>query len=330
MCSFLICLLLIALYTFIHYKSVFVKVDTLDLTKTLSSRGVLALLVILHHLSYRVNYPPQLLFVPLGAMVVGVFFLMSGYGLEYSFRKKGDGYLDGFLKKKVLKLLLPYMVVVIAWNVEELFLYPEQSLVDAWQMIKIGDTNGILPYCWYVIVAMLFYVVFWLSHILFQSEVKRFLAIVLFWLTWCVTTYFLQWGICWHFTSHMFLVGIVYCKAEHFIKRTNIYVWMIVMLLLAVLGTTIEFYFFSTMLFNTAFSLLFVSGITLLDYRSKLLNFLGKISYELYIVQALPLFALKDGGGSPILIVVLCVCIDLMVAYMLHVSISKLSKRIVN
>ena len=66
MYSFIIILFLIALYALIHYKSVCVKVDTLDLAKTLSVRGVLALMVILHHLSYRVNTPPSTI-RPLGS-----------------------------------------------------------------------------------------------------------------------------------------------------------------------------------------------------------------------------------------------------------------------
>lgn len=58
MYSFIIILFLIALYALIHYKSVCVKVGTLDLSKTISTRGILAFMVILHHLSYRVNTPP--------------------------------------------------------------------------------------------------------------------------------------------------------------------------------------------------------------------------------------------------------------------------------
>lgn len=41
--------------------------------------------------------------MPIGAMVVGVFFMMSGYGLSYSYCKKGNYYLDGFLKKRTGK-----------------------------------------------------------------------------------------------------------------------------------------------------------------------------------------------------------------------------------
>lgn len=316
------------MYAFIHYRTVGVKLNTLTLVKSLPSRGVFAIVVILHHLSYRVNTPPQFLFVPLGAMAVGVFFLMSGYGLEYSYNTKGDKYLDGFLKKRVLKLLLPYLAAVVAWNVEELLLYPQESLLDAWLLVKNGDTNGILPYCWYVIVAMLFYVMFWLSHRWLKSEENRFLAIAVFWLAWCMVTCLLNWGNEWFFTSHMFLVGILYYKAERMIKRCNAYAWMAVTLMMAVLGTTVHFYFFSSMLFNTAFSLLIVCGITLLEYRSKVLDFLGKISYEMYIVQAMPLFALKDSGLPPFVIAALCVCIDIVLAYALNISIGKLTKRI--
>lgn len=58
----------------------------------------------------------------MGEMAVSVFFLMSGYGLALSYAKKGDAYLNGFIKKRLWKLLLPFIITVVVWNVEELII----------------------------------------------------------------------------------------------------------------------------------------------------------------------------------------------------------------
>lgn len=326
MYTFSIFLVLITLYATFHYRTVNLKVDTLSFDKSLSSRGMLALFVMLHHLGVEVITPPlNVLTEPLGVVSVGVFFLMSGYGLEYSYRKKDDGYLHSFIQKRVFKLLLPFLVAVVLWNVEECFLYPNESLLNRWMQIRDGDTNGILPYCWYVMAAMFFYVVFWLSYRFLKSKLNV-LAIGVFWLIWCVIWKLNQAG-WWYGTSHMFLIGILYCKFENLITRCNAYVWMIASLFGTVIASTVDNFYFG-MLSCSFFSLLLVCGITLCEFHSKVLDFIGKISYEMYLVQALPIFALKDSGLPIAIIVVLSICIDIVLAYMLHLLLNKIERRV--
>ncbi len=79
-------------------------------------------------------------------------------------------------------------------------------------------------------------------------------------------------------------------------------------------------------LYSTAFTLLIICGIAVFEYRSKVLDFIGKISYELYIVQSLPVFVISGCGLSPYLTAALCICIDVVLAYLLHVVVLKISK----
>lgn len=75
---------------------------------TLPLRGLLAIGIILHHLSltYQFNecinvfhISPIFYFREMGGPIVAIFFLITGYGLSKSLQIKGTSYLSGFLKK---------------------------------------------------------------------------------------------------------------------------------------------------------------------------------------------------------------------------------------
>lgn len=45
-----------------------------------------------------------------GSKAVSVFLFFSGYGLMHSYLKKGTAYLDGFVQKRIGKIILPLLV----------------------------------------------------------------------------------------------------------------------------------------------------------------------------------------------------------------------------
>lgn len=78
-----------------------------DVRRTNSLRGVLAILIILHHLSSKIDILFLKWFHDFGAPIVSMFFFVSGYGLIKSYLKKGTAYIDGFLAKRLGKILPP-------------------------------------------------------------------------------------------------------------------------------------------------------------------------------------------------------------------------------
>lgn len=233
--------------------------------------------------------------------------------------------MDGFMRKRASKLFLPFLIAVVVWNIEECVLYPDYKLAEAWFRILTSDISGMLHYSWYIFAAMFFYVAFYVAYRCRVSEKKRFLIVAVFWAVWFFGCSLLHCGDWWYNAAHMFLVGILYCKAEETVKRFNVYVCIAVVYLLAVVGVTGPRPIgYNGYLYYTAFALLIICGITVFEYRNTILDFLGKISYELYIVQSLPLFAIKELGFSPYLASALCICLDVVLAYMLHVVVARI------
>ena len=66
--------------------------------KVFPLKGILAVLIVLHHLTYEIKSPLLQPFHSWGAPIVSVFFFISGYGLMTSYKNKGKHYLSGFIK----------------------------------------------------------------------------------------------------------------------------------------------------------------------------------------------------------------------------------------
>lgn len=96
---------------------------------TVPLRGLLAIGIVLHHLSLRlVEASPDCHWIWLqfsfwGAPIVAVFFFLSGYGLMVSLITKGQEYLDGFLKKRLLKIVLPLVLCSIVFEATSITLW---------------------------------------------------------------------------------------------------------------------------------------------------------------------------------------------------------------
>lgn len=96
---------------------------------TLPLRGVLAMGIVIHHISLRVvdAIPGGMWIFPQfqfwGAPIVAVFFFLSGYGLMVSLITKGENYLDGFLKKRLLKIVLPLVLCSLGFEATTITLW---------------------------------------------------------------------------------------------------------------------------------------------------------------------------------------------------------------
>lgn len=176
--------------------------SSLEVMKSL--RGFAAIGVILHHISQesafqyinmtRGAYKPGELsiFVNAGYLFVSIFFFCSGYGLIKSFDSKSD-YLNGFLKKRVLKtLVIPYYVNVVLFAVYHV-ICRHQMPVAHWITNFVGLTL-MNDYAWYPIVAVLLYLAFYFIFKNIKNQKVCFLLMAVI----------------------IFLMGVFFCFNGHF------------------------------------------------------------------------------------------------------------------
>lgn len=123
----------------------------LSFSTTNCLRGIAILLIMVGHVSGTMN---TVVFSPLASTGVALFLIISGYGLNESYKKHG---LEHFWRKKVLRVLLPYSFVFIC-----LALYKQDWSPMNW----ILNLLGLQTSYWFIAFIVKCYIIFWLSSLL--------------------------------------------------------------------------------------------------------------------------------------------------------------------
>ncbi len=170
---------------------------SLDVTKAL--RGIAATGVILHHISQEESFQQAGViqaFCNVGFLFVAVFFFWSGFGLIKSLASK-PGYLDGFMRKRVLRVLvIPFYVSVILYA-PLCLLTGEMMTASHWVCNFLGVTM-MNEYAWYPIVAAILYTAFYVIFRKVKGDRPRFVlmaaVILALGLIFCVNGHFAWWA----------------------------------------------------------------------------------------------------------------------------------------
>ena len=131
----------------------------LDRTTTNCCKGIAAIIIMLHHISFRVSNLPVYV-KPIWYIafpIVGFFFFMSGYGLTCGLLQKKN-YLQGFLSKRLLNIIVPYVIVAITWIGLEIIWGGGQTPVRA---IAEAFTIRYIQPLWFIWVIIAVYIVFY-------------------------------------------------------------------------------------------------------------------------------------------------------------------------
>lgn len=266
-----------------------------------SVRGLFALVVVFHHLALRAD---GLLLAPfrwLGFLAVAVFFFYSGYGLQKSFLTK-PGYKNGYLLRRVPTVLFPYVAVVLLYWIFFLLVGESMTPAAVWDSFATG--YPIAKNTWYVLVIIVFYVVFWLLMVVCCGRADLMIAGACLWflvhVAVCGLLGFPNW---YYMTAPLLIVGMVWATCE---KRILSLFMKAPLVILVVLWGLFAAFFAENWfvglwtaaglpagatLCHVITALLFGPAVILtgryLRYGNKVLDFVGGISFELYMIHGL-------------------------------------------
>ena len=254
--------------------------------KTFAIKGVLAILVIFHHFSATCNISSFSEFSRWGAIIVSVFFFMSGYGLGRSITLKGKVYLSNFLSHRLWKsVILPYAIALIIFLV-----YLNVDIPDAKTLV--GDwSRGItlLPNAWFIVALALMYLGFYFINI--TSGRCHVVNMFLFTLVYILIVYSIGFGRWWYVSVIMFPLGMLYADKENelvtLLNRYRARIWLIPMMM----GITSVCFIIQTVVSSIiaymalTIALVFVMTSTEVERIGKIgvFSFLSAISYEIYL-----------------------------------------------
>lgn len=270
-----------------------------DLSTSTCLKGLLAIGIVLAHLQIFClkphNYPIVNQFAVLAE--VGVFFFISGYGLCYAYQKKGEDYLNGFLSKRLLRIMVPLVIATTGYL----------SAYNSWSSELLGGAihgNTPLPYSWFCYVILLYYLWFYVS-----ARLCRDIRLVI--LSMCVPTllcyvvmgHVWHWGDWWYRSNIGFNLGMIIKYFETDIRKifsryTIPFLSVIPLGLFCIyagghFGVDMEVQ-------AIGFSLVILALIYVLGFfLGRCIQWLGKYSYEIYLVHGtlIPLYVCWPVAG---------------------------------
>lgn len=263
-------------------------------------RGMCALLIVTHHIAsqnFSNGFFHQIGYISIlsGYLLVGYFFLISGYGMEYgeiySAKKKTHTFL-----RRVITIGVPYITTSLLYMLFSLFTSKYTGVGDIVASIAEGDP--VVKYSWYAVAIIIIYAFFEISKINASHSCNLYMMAVFL-------AGYIGFGIAynysefWYNTVLIVLVGIYVAR-----NREKIYAWIschykyTTIMCLVVLGAGVVFqikcgnYFEGRLtIINvlirqiTLFSFVCLTMITdfLFQFNSTFLKWVATFSYEIYL-----------------------------------------------
>lgn len=270
-------------------------------------KGVAIILVLICHFSGNMSR----VFTPLGGIGVAMFLVLSGYGLNESYKKNG---LHKFWSKRFIRLWIPYTIVICAL-----------TLIEKHPLIWLIN-NITLYQCpfWFIKYIILWYLLFWVVSRFapqYRGQIIIFLGFGLIFLTSGVRgeqalsfplgvllsevkirLEFNKHNISWTVLFGLLVLGIVLLS----LKQTHWYRAIESDIVINMLNLPIK-------LGLGLFIIFALSKISCL-YNNKFLMFTGVISYELYMVH----YPFRGLAGVNLVLAILVIILSYLISYILY------------
>ena len=295
--------------------------------------------------------------VDIGVCFVGMFFFFSGYGLYTSLRDKPD-YLKGFMKNRLPAILVPFYICNFVFILGSYF--SGYEFKEGELMPYLSGAILMNSQMWYIVEVLILYVLFYVVFRLIKNRDAACIVYgicVMLLITFSLrlghdTTTPTQglWfhGEWWYNTTLMVWVGIMFARWEEqilgLIRKFYGLVFMVFVVLSVFLynrtiymlqnkGYWVEWdgypgYKEKWQTLGVQFSFVFVVIITVviltqkIRFGNKILDFLGEIALELYLIHNL--FLLYTPGSNRVIYILTCYTLSILSAVVLHMIDRKL------
>lgn len=312
----LLCAVIIISVTAPKSKNVFNE-KYLSISTTQGEKGIAAVMIVFHHLSQAI--PISVALKPLqyiGFIMVSMFFFVSGYGLVYGVENK-QNYLNGFLRKRMVPILIPYWIVTIVYSIihslKGKFFSPYQYVLSFLGISQIFN-------CWFVTAILLMYLLFLIAYTLCKTAGNRIIVLcieIFGYVIICnvlgiesyysasVSAFFF--GTLWYYYQNSFTKWI---RTSYYIRSSIIFCLFLFLftgrLALSWIGIDSEWVHVPLRnIISVLFILCLITITQKIEIRSRILSWLGSISYELYLIHGMLITFLSRENESIFVLFVL-------------------------
>lgn len=271
-------------------------------------RGMCALLIIAHHIAaqkFTDGLFHQLGYISVisGYLLVGYFFLISGYGLEYGeiYAVKHKKY---SLLRRIVTIGVPYITISLLYWAYGQYMTEQIGFLDIATSILKG--NPLVKYSWYSAAIIIVYVFFEISKMNSSKNCNLYVMTLLL-VGYIMFGVFRNYSVFWYNTVLIVLVGIlvarykeqIYGWIEHYDKAS-----VIVSLIIFGVSTVLQIKCgnnvggVAKVLIQQATLIAAVYLMMMIDYffslNSIFLKWIAAFSYEIYLTHGLVMSVVKN------------------------------------
>ncbi|MBR3358351.1 MAG: acyltransferase [Solobacterium sp.] len=295
--------------------------DPAERSVTLRYRGFFAVLVILHHMAQRVTEAGLIrIYIDIGYLAVAGFFFYSGYGLM----KKGIEQKKGYFRRRLPGIILPYILtLVIYWIIYALT--GDVKNFGSLMAEHLHNTSGI-SFLWFIFVYVFWIVFLGIALKMIRSDIGILYAAILFSAGFLGLFLVFIPSLYWIYDSILLLpLGCAWAYYEknvlRFIREHYASVLLSSFLLFCVTlyrpasnVLRIASYLVSAIVFMILLNTVTMKRRPL----SRILSFLGSISYEIYLLHGIPITFLRNVLPNEALWTLSVLIIAVLSAWMMH------------
>lgn len=308
-----------------------------DKQTTDSLKGLSAIVVMLYHLSlYSDSRLLSLAFYNTGQLAVAVFLFMSGYGLTVQYQKKGEKYLNGFWLTKICRLIIVFLTAsVIVTIINNIYYDTDYGILSvAKSALRFCYPNG--RELWFVAIIIFCYFCFYIGKKYFNGNLLWTVLCPCIYIFICFITNRGSW---WYNTAFCFVFGelVALYKKQIDAILLKFYVGALTCSIILFLASEYlyrngvnQLQYFCPVIFLFALYLLIMK----VQINSRVLQFLNRMTFELYLVHLIVYKIFFDDGQPEIYLYAVMYIIILLLAYitmqidtLIFSGINRLAKR---
>ena len=293
------------------------------------------------------------IFVDAGVLFTGLFFFCSGYGLIASLKTKED-YLQGFLKKRLPAVIVPFYVCNLLFVLVYVLVGHRMSPLD----LLLGLSGLVMynDQMWFIVELAILYIIFYFSFRKRKSDADGLRKMAVFMIIMCVISWLLGhdglpeakglwfFGEWWYNTTWLFFVGMLvamnYDKITGFAKKNYKWLLPVAVVLFIALHFATKFMLshvgywteypghrgylekLGTFLVQCpmviVFDLTFILLSMKLQFKNRILSFLGVIALEMYLLQNIFITTLTHVIRNDVLFFVAVYAATIVLAILVH------------
>lgn len=311
--------------------------DVLDKDTTTSINGVFAVLIFLSHIASYINLDDGILNTIYSSfrshhyqLVVVTFLCFSGYGVMEQIKKGGEDYIRLFPVRRIFLTLLHFDIAVLLFVAVQFCLYG--TVYPLWRIAKsfvalsdVGNSN------WYIFTILLLYIFTWIAYQIKKRYRKLevpvivgvfSLAYIVVWNANGLDSTYISTVLC--YSLGMF-VSFYKDKVFNMISKHKFPV-----IYTTCLTVWITYYYRADSIIMNIHSVAFVFFIivmlSFIKPGNKVLMFLGKYSFGIYILQRLPMMVLINYISQWYYLVPVCFIVTLVIAILFEKVNSAIDK----